>query len=117
MSKFQNQLKNKYVYRIPLCYFTYLGKINFPLEIDFRMKCHLETEMKKLLESKKVMAAGSAIPSPNAKIIFLKAPFTQYEQLLLDKNFRQYLETIMISKKLFTWELKKHQFKKHTKLK
>ena len=34
------------------------------------------------------------------KIIFTKAPYIQYEQILLDKNFRQYLETIMISKKI-----------------
>ena len=26
-------------------------------------------------------------------------PFIQYEQILLDKNFRQHLETIMVSKK------------------
>ena len=86
ISKLQNQLKNEYVYRIPLRYFTDLGKINFPPKIDFRIKCHLETEMKKLFQSKKVMAAGSAIPSPDAKIIFTKAPFIQYEQLLLDKK-------------------------------
>ena len=46
------------------------------------------------------MAAGSAILSPDAKIIFTKAPSIQYEQLLLDKNFRQYLETIMVSEKI-----------------
>ena len=56
--------------------------------------------MKKLFELKKVTAAGSAIPSLGAKIIFTKALFIQYEQLLLDKNFRQYLETIMVSKKI-----------------
>ena len=48
--------------------------------------------MKKLFESRKVLASRSAIPSPDAKITFTKAPFVQYEQLLLDKNFRQYLE-------------------------
>ena len=100
ISKFENQLKNEYVYRIYLRYFTDLGKIHFPLKIDSRIKCHLETEMKKLFESKKLTAAGSAIPSPDAKIIFTKAPFIQYEQLLLDKNFRQYLETIVVSKKI-----------------
>ena len=56
--------------------------------------------MKRLIESKKVLAANSALPSADAKIIFRKAPFIQYEQLLLDKNFRQYLETIMVSKKI-----------------
>ena len=53
IAKFQNQLKNEFVYRIPLRYFTDIGKINFPLKIDFRIKCHLEIDMKKLFESKK----------------------------------------------------------------
>ena len=48
--------------------------------------------MKKLFESKKVLAPGTAIPSPNVQIIFTKAPYIQYEQILLDKNFRQYLK-------------------------
>ena len=55
--------------------------------------------MKKLFESKKVLAANSVLPSPDPEIIFTKAPFIPYEQLLLDKNFRQYLETIMVPKK------------------
>ena len=100
ITKFQDQLKNEYVYRIPLRYFTDLGKINFPVKIDFRIKCHLETKMKRLLESTKVLASTATIPSPDAKIIFTKAPFVQYVQLLLDKNFRQYLETIMVSTKM-----------------
>ena len=68
--------------------------------MDFRIKHHLEKEIKRLFESKEVLAANSALPSADAKIILTKAPFIQYEQLLLDKNFRQYLETIMVSKKL-----------------
>lgn len=45
-------------------------------------------------------AARATIPSnPDAKIIFTKALFIQYQQILLDKNFSQYLETIMVSKK------------------
>ena len=67
--------------------------------MDFRIKCQLEKEMKGLFESKEVLATNSALPSPDAKIVFTKAPFIQYEQLLLDKNFRQYLETIMVSEK------------------
>ena len=77
-----------------------LGKINFPLKIDFRIRCHLEKNMKRLSESRKVLAANLAPPSPEAKIIFTKATFIQYEQLLLDKNFKQYPETIMFSKKI-----------------
>ena len=48
----------------------------------------------------KVHGSTAAIPAQNAKIIFAKARFIQYEQILLDKNFRQYLETIMVSKKI-----------------
>ena len=55
--------------------------------------------MKGLFELKELLATNLALPSPDAKIVFTKAPFIQYEQLLLDKNFRQYLETIMVSEK------------------
>ena len=53
--------------------------------------------MNKLFESKKLMALNSAIPATDAQNVFTKAPFIQYEQILLDTNFRQYLETIMVS--------------------
>ena len=56
--------------------------------------------MGKLFESRKHSAANTAIPNPDAQIIFTKAPFVKYEQILLDKNFRQHLETIMVSKKI-----------------
>ena len=44
--------------------------------------------MKKLLESRKVLASGVTLPTPNVKIIFTKTPYIQYEQILLDKIFR-----------------------------
>ena len=100
IAKFRNIMKNEHIYRIPLDYFTDLGKINFPTKIDYRIKLHLEKEMKRLFESRKVLASGSALPTRDVKIIFTKAPYIQYEQILLDKNFRQYLETIMVSKKI-----------------
>ena len=56
--------------------------------------------MKKLFESGKVYTSGKTLLTSDVKIIFKKAPFIQNEQILLDKNFRQYLETIMVSKKL-----------------
>ena len=87
LTKFQEQLNNEHVYRIPLRYFTDLNKINFPTKIEYRIKLNLETEMKKLFESRKVLASGAAIPMPDAKIIFTKAPFIQYVQILLDKKF------------------------------
>ena len=96
---FQEQLKNENVYRIPLRYFSDIGKINFPTKIDYRIKLFLETKMEKLFESRKVLAAGAAIPMTDTQIIFKKAPFIQYKQILLDKNFR-HLETIIVSKKI-----------------
>ena len=61
--------------------------------------------MKSLFESKKRV---TAIGAPDAKITFTKDPFIQYEQFLLDKNFRQYIETIMISKKIFAYGYSKN---------
>ena len=100
ITKFKEQLKNQHVYRIPLRYFTDLDKINFPTKRDYKTKLYLEKDMKRLFESRKVLATGTAIPAPDGKIIFTKAPYIQYEQILLDKYFRQYLETIMVSKKI-----------------
>ena len=97
---FQNQLKNEYVYRIPLRYFSDIGKINFPTKVDYRITLFLETNMEKLFESRKDLAANATIPEVDAEIIFTRAPFIQHEQILLDKNFRQHLETIIVSKKI-----------------
>ena len=88
------------MYRIPLRYFSDIGKINFPTKIDHRIKLFLETDMDKLFEPKKVLALTESIPEADAEIIFTRAPFIQYEQILLDKNFRQHLETIVVSKKI-----------------
>ena len=81
ITKFQTQIQNGFVYRIPLRYFSDIGKINFPTKIDYRIKLFLEPDMKKLFESKKVLATGTAIPSSDVQIIFTKAP---YIQILLD---------------------------------
>ena len=53
IEKFQDQLKNEYFYRILLQYFVDIGKINFPLRIGFKIKCHLETEMRSSLSLQK----------------------------------------------------------------
>ena len=97
---FKDQLNDGHVYRIPLRYFSDICKINFPTKTDYRIKLFLETKMEKLFESRKMLTATAAIPCADAQIIFTKAPFIQYEQILLDKNFRQHLETIMFSKKI-----------------
>ena len=109
---FKNQLKNEFVYRIPLRYFSDIGKINFPTKIDYRIKFFFRKNMDKLFESRKVLAANAAIPGVDVEIIFTRAPFIQYEQMLLDKNFRQHLETIMISKKILRMGVQKTPIQK-----
>lgn len=85
ITKFQDQLKNEYVYRITLRYATVLGKIKFPLKVDSRIRCHLETVMKKLFDS---IQKVTMIVAPDVQIIF-RPSFIQYEQFKLHKNFRQ----------------------------
>ena len=100
MSDFQDMFKSEHLYRVPLCYFC---------DIDFKTKCHLETDMKKLFESnKKVTATGA----PDAKVIFTKAHFLQYKQFLLDAKFRQYFETITVSKKILRMGVQKTPIQK-----
>ena len=94
--KFTNQIDSKYMYRIPLKYLCDLGKINFPTKIDLKIHFALQINMKQLFESKKKV---NTIGTPDTQIVFARAPYLQYGQILLTKNFRQYLETIMLSSK------------------
>ena len=48
----------------------------------------------------RIQKTVTAVGTPDAKIIFTKAPFIQYKKILLDKNFKQYLEKIMVSEKI-----------------
>ena len=123
-AKFRNQLKDKYVNRIPLKYFCDIEKINFSTKIDMRIRLTLETDMKKLFESGKnhmgKPKTGKLVtstdpndfepdaipPTPDVQIVLLKAPMIQYEKLTLDTNFRQYLETILFSAKLLRMGVK-----------
>ena len=74
--------------------------------------------MNKLFESRKVLASTTtAAPSAEAEIIFTRAPFVQYEQILLDKNFRQHLETIMVSKKIIRMGAQKTPIQKTYEIK
>ena len=74
--------------------------------------------MSRLFESRKVLASTtSAAPEPDVTILFTRAPFIQYEQILLDKNFRQHLETIMVSKKIIRMGAQKTPIQKTYEIK
>ena len=111
--KFANQIDSKYVYRIPLKYLCDLGKINFPTKIDLKIHFALQINMKQLFESKKKV---NNIGTPDAQIVFARAPYLQYGQILLTKNFRQYLETSMLSSKVLRMGIPKTPNQKTYKL-
>ena len=111
--KFANQIDSKYVYRIPLKYLCNLRKINFPTKIDLEICCMLQTDMKQLFESKKKV---NAIGAPDTQIVSVGASYLQCEQILLTKNFRQYLETIMLSSNVLRMGIQKTPYRKTYKL-
>ena len=102
------------MYRIPLKYVYDLGKINFPTKVDLKIRCTPQINMKQLFESKKKV---NAIGAPDAQIVFVRVPYLQYEQILLTKNFRQYLETIMLSSKVLRMGIQKTPYQKTYELK
>ena len=89
------------------------GKINFPTKRDLKIMCTLQTEMKKLIPLKnKVMVTDA----PDVQILFARVAFIQYSQILLTKNLRQYLETIMLSSKVLCMGIQKTPYQKTYKL-
>ena len=115
---FSDHIADEFVYRIPLRYFSDIGKINFPTKIDYRIKLFLETNIAKLFKSRKVLASTTTTPpAPDAEIIFTRAPFIQYKQILLDKNFRQHLETILVSKNIIRMGAQKTPIQKTYEIK
>ena len=89
----------------------------------------LETDMKRLFESdanlnsglKSGKSATSTDPKdyniaapgiPDAQIFLIKASMIQYEQLTLNTNFRQYLETISYSVQTLRMGVQKTPYQK-----
>ena len=108
IAKFSAQLQNKFFYRIPLRYLCDSGKINFPTKVDMKIRCTLETDIKNYLNQNQVTNIGTL----DVQIVMLKAPFMQYEQLVLPKNFRHYLETILFSAKVLHTGIQKTPYLK-----
>ena len=104
IAKFADIINNEKVYGISVRYFCDLETISYPVKINFKVKCSLETKMKKLFKLKtKSTLAGT----PDVKIIFTNVPYMQYEQFRLNDNFRQYIKTIMCSGKILSMSIQK----------
>ena len=56
--------------------------------------------MNKLFESRNPIGSTASIHSVDSQIILAKALYIQYKQILIDKNFQQHLETVMVSKNI-----------------
>ena len=104
ITKFVDVINNEKVYRIPLRYFCNLGKIDYPVKINLKITCLLETNIKNLFELKKKSAVAG---TPDAKIIFANAPHIQYKQFKLNNNCRQYIKTIVSSSKVLRMRIEK----------
>ena len=71
---FHDQLVDEFVYRVTVRYFSDIRKINFPTKIDYRIKLFLETDMTRLFELRKVLAARTtSAPAPDTEILFTRA--------------------------------------------
>ena len=69
----------------------------------------LEMYIKKLFETnKKVKNIGV----PGAQIVLMTAPYLQYKQIVLVKNFRQYLESVSFSAKVLRMGVQKTPYLK-----
>ena len=63
-----------------------------------KLICRLETDLAKVFKSNQQI---NVIAAPKAKLIRYDISFIQYEQFSLNDNFRQYVKTSMITKKVF----------------
>ena len=98
IQKFQNQLKTDYYYRIPLKYICNLGLVNQPIRFNTKWRITFEQDMQRLFESKINQGAAAGLPDTvDAKIILKSTPYLLYYQFKLDTNFRNYLETALVS--------------------
>ena len=79
------------------------------MKIDMKIHLTLETETKTFSESNKKV---TNIGAPDAQIVSSKAPFLQYELILLMKKFRKYLETVLISSKVLRMGIQKTLYQK-----
>ena len=113
IEKFQNQLKNVFVYRIPLKYICELGFVNQPVKFDTKWRIIFEGDMSRLFESKANLAdANTAIPAPDVKIILDSAPFLLYHQFNLEDTYRTYLEGALVSSRKLRGGIKLFPYQK-----
>ena len=117
IQKFQNQLKTDYFYRIPLKYICNLGKVNQPIRFNTKWRITFEQDMQRLFEAKTNLGAAAGLPDiVDAKIILKSTPYLLYTQFKLDTNFRNYLETALVSESKLRTGIQKTPYQKSYEL-
>ena len=117
IQKFQNQLKTDYFYRIPLKYICNLGKVNQPIRFNTKWRITFEQDMQRLFEANTNLGAAAGLPdTADAKIILKSTPYLLYTQFKLDTNFRNYLETALVSESKLRTGIQKTPYQKSYEL-
>ena len=116
ITKFQNQLKNTYWYRIPLKYLVDIGLVNTPIKFNTKWRLTFETNMQKLFESKTNQAAHGLPNTVDAQIILESAPYLLFYQFSLEDTYRTYFEVAMISEQVLRTGIKYFPYQKSYEL-
>ena len=117
IQKCQNQLKTDYFYRIPLKYICNLGKVNQPIRFNTKWRITFEQDMQRLFEANTNLGAAAGLPDTvDAKIILKSTPYLLYTQFKLDTNFRNYLETALVSESKLRTGIQKTPYQKSYEL-
>ena len=78
IAKFQNQIKNEYVHRIPLKYLCDVDLVNQCFKFSTKYILTLETDMQRLFETNKNQATNALPTSVDTSIVFTSALYILY---------------------------------------
>ena len=110
IEKFQDQLKDERVYRIPLKFLSSLGLVNQCVKFNTKFTFILKTNMIKLFETN-VNDANHPV-TVDADIILTSAPYLQNGQIELDPNFRAYHERALTNNSFLRAGIQKTSYQK-----
>ena len=115
ISKIAKQIQNEFAYRISLKFLSDL--VNQCFKFNTKYVLTLETDMQKLFKTNINQADGAALPEAvDAAIIITNASYIQYEQFLLDKNLKTYLEETLQLEHMLRTRIKRMPYEKVYKL-
>ena len=115
ITKFATTLADGNTYQLPLRFLVDLGLLNQQILLDMKIICTLETKMSRRFESNKNVCALPCT-EPDAQIIYHATHYILYQQIRLNDLYKQYLETALLSKKVFRTGLQKSLLKKSYEL-